>query len=95
MNPDVQALIQRIDQLERRLARFERLDRYQMEKPLYGGTNGLRIVPSGKLSFFNVVPVEQFDYDFNATMSGTYGAAEQNTLEGIKDALISYGLIHA
>lgn len=100
MNPteEIRFLKERVTELEKRLNVTHKPDRLIFDKPIHGTPDmGLRILTSAneKLGFFGKVPVAQFSTSFNSTIDTTYGSDEANTLEGIRDALISYGLIHA
>jgi len=92
MNPEIEALRREIEELKVRLARFERKDRFIFENPIHGGTRGLRIGAS-KIGFFGTEPTEKYSFVFNGVPSGTWGASEQATLNGIRLALDAYGLI--
>jgi hypothetical protein len=105
MNPQeqIRLLEQRIALLESRVNRTHRPDRYLFDRPVRFGKNieldsenGVQIgtAATQKLSFFGADPVVQFAYSFNAPAGGTYGGTEQNILNGLQDALLSYGLIH-
>ncbi len=105
MPEQVQELQQRIEYLEGIVNILIRKDRYYFRRNLDIDNVNLVLKPTigtkigtdtkQKLGFWGATPVVQDSFGFNGTMSGTWTAVEQATLQNIQRVLISYGFIHS
>lgn len=93
---EITILQQRVDKLERIINEFTRTDKYVFERPIYGGTKGLKLGETGKkIGFFGIEPVVQYPTALNSTASSSYGGNEQNIINVLRAGLISYNLFHS
>lgn len=91
---EINFLKERVSKLERQLSEFVKPDSYTFERPIKGGTKGLGLTQSaGKIGFFGKTPAVIYPISFNGTASGSYGGTEQNIINALQAALLSYGLI--
>lgn len=90
----IKVLEDRIAKLEQTLNLFVRADRYVFDKPVMGEVRGLKLAQTGgKLGFFGKEPAVIYPTSFNGTASASYGGTEQNIINALQSALLSYGLI--
>lgn len=95
MNEEIQQLNARIEKLEQMVNFFTRPDRYVFEKPVNGGTKGLKLEKTGgKIGFLGTDPVVQYATALNSAAGATYGSNEQNMLNAFRLGLTGYGLFH-
>ncbi len=92
---EIKILNQRIARLEHIINTFTRPDRYVFEKPVEGGTRGLKLDKTGgKIGFLGTEPVVKYATVLNSAAGATYGGNEQNMLNAFRLGLGGYGLFY-